>query len=322
MKTELYPPSRCTAKLPDNIDGNPKLIAEEKIDGSRYVLYLDCDPYERRTGNTLLSRKLSDIDSKHVDKTLQVPHITSIQYAGLEGTVLDGEIQAEDFTKTNSIMNSAPAIAHQKQEELGLVRYRVFDIMAFRGKDVRSLPLEKRRKLVLEVVKRMDNEHIVPIQWIETNLTEYFNKIVAKGGEGIVVKNINSAYGVGWAKYKKSYDVTCFISGFKEGTGKYKDGVGSIAISVWNDEGTVPTEVGFASGFDDKIRADMSANPKKYIGRPVDIFAQEISKDDRLRHPTFYRFRDDLSSHDCTMKKLKADISSAKKLRSRRAKDE
>ena len=325
MKTDLYAPSRCTAKLPDDFNKS-YYVAEEKIDGSRYVLYFACDPYDRRPDqNTLLSRRPSSVDGKLVDKSLNVPHITDRDY-GLDGTVIDGEIQADDFTMTNAIMNSSPFVAAKKQKESGLVKFRAFDIMAFRGKDIRHLSLAERRKILKNVVDRMDNPHVVMVEQITEGIEEFFTHIVSKGGEGIVLKDLRQAYGVGWAKMKKSYDVTCFISGFKDGNGKYEGGVGSIAISVFKhkydvivgDEESI--EVGFASGFDDAIRADMAKNPKKYIGRAVDVFAQEISKDNRLRHPTFHRFRDDVNQIECTMDKLKKDIASFAK--SRRRKEE
>ena len=126
MKSELFIPSRCTATLPEDLT-KENLIAEEKLDGSRYLLYIGCE----RENNALLSRRVSVVDQKHVDRTDNIPHITDFEYNGLEGTVIDGEIQAADFLSTNSIMNSAPKIAIQKQSEIGLVTYHVFDCLCF-----------------------------------------------------------------------------------------------------------------------------------------------------------------------------------------------
>lgn len=314
---QLYVPSRCIAKLPEDLS-KPYLIGEEKLDGSRYVMYLGHDPYDRNAGNTLLSRRVSTVDNKHVDRTKNVPHLSMPDYAGLEGTVLDGEIMAADFLSTNSIMNSSPSLAVQKQEEIGNCIYHVFDIMAFRGKDIRGMALEKRRKVLEEVVKRMENEWIRPIKQVQGDLTSYFNQIVGKGGEGIIVKDVRQGYGCGWAKFKKSFDVSCVISGWYPGNGKYAGQVGAILLSVYHDGKLV--EIGRASGFDDKLRAEMSKNFHKFEGRVVDIFAQEIqdskrSADNpvgRLRHPTFYRLRDDMNAEDCTSEKLWSDLKAAK----------
>ena len=324
MKAPILHPSRCTAALPEDLT-KEHLVAEEKLDGSRYLLYLACDPYERRDGNALLSRRVSVVDEKHVDRTDNVPHITGPDYAGLEGTVLDGEIQAADFLATNSIMNSAPALAIEKQRKIGQVTYHVFDVLRFRGVDVTSRPLTERRKILEAVCSRMSNPHVRTITQVRKNLEDYFREIVKGGGEGVIIKDERQAYGVGWAKMKKSYDVSCIITGFKPGQGKYSGGVGSVALSVITGDGIV-VEVGFASGFDDKVRAEMTKNPKKYIGKVVDVYAQEIQKSKRsadnpvgrLRHPTFYRFRDDLNTEDCTAEKLLKDIATQAKARRKR----
>lgn len=315
----LIPPSRCTSTIPDDLS-KPYLIAEEKLDGSRYVLYIGCDPYERRTGNTLLSRRVSTVDGKHVDRTENVPHITAIQYSGLEDTVLDGEIMASDFLGTNSVMNSSPALAVSKQGETGKLRYNVFDVLVFRGKNVRGYPLEQRRKILVEVISRMGNEFVTAIPQFQGDIHAYFNEIVARGGEGVIVKDLRQSYGNGWAKLKRSTDVSCVVSGYKDGNGKYAGMVGSLALSVYKDGKLV--EIGFASGFDDELRMKMSRNFHEYLGKVADIWAHEIQKSvtPRLRHPTFWRFRDDVNAKDCTLEKVVADLK--KKIRWDRDKHE
>jgi ATP-dependent DNA ligase len=317
MALILIHPSRCTSSLPDDLS-KPYLIAEEKLDGSRYVLYIGGDPYNRRHGNTLLSKRPSSSDGKLVDRTENVPHITGIQYDGLEDTILDGEIMASDFLGTNSVMNSSPALAVSKQGSTGKLRYNVFDVLVFRGKDVRGLALEQRRKILVEVIKRMGNEFVTAIPQFTGDIQAYFNEIVARGGEGVIVKDIRNGYGVGWCKMKKAYDISCIISGWKPGNGKYASSIGSIALSVLHDGKLV--EIGFASGFDDSLRNEMAKDFKKFEGRVVDVFAQEIQDSKRsggnpvgrLRHPTFHRLRDDMNSSDCTSEKLWTDFKATK----------
>src|SRR5436190_5923016 len=274
MKT-VIPPSRCTAKLPDDLD-KPYLVAEPKMDGSRYVMYIGFDPYGRRAGNTLLSRRVSVVDGKHVDRTDNLPHITSIGYGPLDGTIIDGEVQAADFLATNSIMNSSPALAVAKQLESGYCTYHAFDVLFFRGRDVRGLALEKRRLILEEVCKRMTNDHVKVIPQIRGDLMAEFNRIVKIGGEGVIIKDLRKGYGLGWAKLKRTVDVSCVISGFKPGNGKYSTSLGAIALSVYDNGKLI--EIGFASGFDDATRNAMAAKPNNFMGKVVDIFAQEIQK--------------------------------------------
>lgn len=315
---DLYIPSRCTASLPEDLE-NPNLIAEEKLDGSRYMLYLGCDPYKRQDNNALLSRRVSVQDEKHVDRTRNVPHITGLDYEELIGTVLDGEIMAKDFLKTNGIMNCGSEYeAVKRMKEYGYVSFYAFDVVSYRGQCVKGMPLAKRRKILEAVVERMDNEYVKTIPQVTENLQEYFQQIVDAGGEGIIVKDTRFGYGREWSKFKKSYDVSCVISGYKEGNGKYAGGIGSLALSVWHD-GKLH-EIGFASGMDDALRNTMSKNFDAFEGKVVDVYAQEIQDSKRsagsvvgrLRHPTFHRLRDDLNSEDCTFEKLKSDMKAAK----------
>lgn len=345
----LHHPARCTDDLPADLT-KPYLAAELKLDGSRYDMYLGAgtDPYGRQKApNTLLSRRPSKIDGKLVDKTANLPHITDKVYAGLDGTILDGEIflTGQDFTSTSSIMLSSPQLARQKQESGGWLDYYVFDVVMFRGIDVSGKPLYERRKILEEIVKRMGNPNVRLMphwracevvgsgfmtdfkavggddEWILKKFTE----VVEKGGEGLIIKDLRQGYGRGWAKMKKSYDVSCVVIGWKPGTGKYIGQIGSLTLGVYVDGKMV--EVGYASGFDDTLRKEMSANFKAFEGRVVDVFAHELSKDKadgggkRLRHATWHRFRDDVNANECTMEKLVEDMSKKTKAKFQRSKE-
>lgn len=312
---ELYPPSRCEASLPEDLT-LPYLVAEEKLDGSRYVLYIGRDPYGRQPEHTLLSRRESTIDGMLVDKTENVPHITNENYDTQKGTVLDGEMMGTNgFSDSSGTMNSSPQGALNAQQEHGWLTYRVFDIIAHKGVYVGGKPLEQRREILMDVLADMDNPHIRIIDQVsalDTDIEAYFYEIVKRGGEGLVVKDIRHGYGTYWAKMKKTYDVSCVISGFKPGNGKYKGQIGALAISVL-DNGKL-YEVGFASGMDDALRSQMSQDFPAYEGVVLDVFAQELTnpsathKHGRLRHPTFHRIRTDMNAVDCTIDKLRDDL--------------
>jgi ATP-dependent DNA ligase len=186
--------------------------------------------------------------------------------------------------------------------------------MAFKGKDLRGLPLSQRRKILIQVVTRMNNPFIKVIPQWTGDIGGRFQNVVARGGEGLIIKDTRMGYGVGWAKMKKSHDVSVVIVGAKPGNGKYEGQVGAIEIAAWSGSKLVP--IGFASGFDDKVRAEITHNLKAIVAAKtvVDIFAHELSKPSaespcgRLRHPTFYRFREDVDHSDCTMDKVMKDL--------------
>lgn len=318
----LHVPAKARTKLPDNLESG--FVAEEKLDGSRYLLYIGCDPYGRsrhhETFNTLLSRRESSKDGLFVDKSRNLPHITEHPFFGLTYTVLDGEVTlpGQDFYVLNGIMNSLPEASAAAQEKHGRVIFNVFDVLRIDGKDVTDKPFGERR-IVLECIMRDAQAHRAMrymnlLPQFEHPFEEHFRRIVENGGEGLIIKNLDSPYGKGWSKMKKSHDISCVVMGYKPGKGKYEGQIGALQLGVWY--GGVLTEVGFASGMDDDLRKAITDNPKAYLGKVVDIFAQQIQTNTqsvgRLRHPTFYRFRDDMGTASVTYDKLIEDFTLGK----------
>jgi len=299
MPSGLVQPPRCVDDVPSIIDHNH--IGELKLDGERFVLYIGHDPYERREGNTFLSRHKSKVDGRFGDRTDNIPHITGPHYKNLHMTKLDGEIYHTDLATTGSIMRSDPSVAIQKQNDIGKATYFVFDIPFHNGKDLRQLPLNERRKILFGVLEEMNNPYIKPIEFRASGIEKYFQEVAGKGGEGIVIKDLRCGYGQGWAKMKKSSDVSCVVTGFRQ-----EEHSISLAVSVFDDGKAV--EVGFVPGFDDI---------DKYLGRVMDIFAFELTKNGKLRSPSFNRFRDDVNPEECTLEKLKGDMKKIKNNRRR-----
>lgn len=313
----LYEPAKARAKLPKDLEAE-NLIAEEKFDGSRYLLYIGHDPYDEEWfGNTLLSRRKSVKKSRlgmYVDKTGNVPHITEHKFKGLEGTVLDGEvtIPGQPFYTLNGIMNSLPAEAIRKQMTAGKVVFHVFDILQFRRQDLTGMPLHDRQDLLGMFFGRMSSAMSKWIRHVTARsecFQEYFDFIVRAGGEGLIIKDLEAVYGKGWSKMKKAHDTTCVVMGYKRGTGKYVGMMGALQLGVYFEGELI--EVGFASGMDDALRQEISDNLDKYRGMVVDVYAQELTPGDpvgRLRHPTFRRFRDDVERETVTLAKLQEDF--------------
>ena len=62
-------------------------------------------------------------------------------------------------------------------------------------------------------------------------------------------------------------------------------------------------EVGECSGFDEETREMFSDDPNSWIGKVIEIKANEIFKDTgKLRHPRYLRVREDKSALECTYK--------------------
>lgn len=249
----------------------------------------------------------SRTDFPRIDKPRHAPHIVK-RYAGLDGTIIDGELLLPfnlHLGNITGIMNMLPENAHKAQAETPLI-YAAFDILFLRGVDVSKRPYTERRALLEQTVAEMGNPHVY--------VTPYatFDDIVGAGGEGVVLKNVGSSYGIGWVKMKKRSDVSCVITGFKPGEGKCANMAGAIYLSVYQGDKLV--EVGKAgTGMDDATRSWLWARREALLGTVADVFTMELTKDGRMRSCVFHRLREDVKPETCTMEKLRDDVRKARK---------
>ncbi|MFG3229640.1 DNA ligase [Kitasatospora sp. NPDC048194] len=133
-----------------------------------------------------------------------------------EGVVMDAELVAwrsgrfafEELLRTRQARAAAPDVA------LGLV---AFDLLALPGRDVRSLPLTDRRRLLLAALADVPP----PIQPVmattdRAEALEWMAQLADIGVEGLVCKAAGSPYsprraGRAWVKYRRSDTVDATV---------------------------------------------------------------------------------------------------------------
>jgi ATP-dependent DNA ligase len=293
-------------------------VAEEKFDGSRYIAHI------LKRGLRFFSRHISKKDGNRVEKSHNLPQITHRDYPGWEGTILDGEvtIPGKDFGDVVRIMGTKdPQEALDKQQQLGYAVYNAFDIIQYKGKDVKNHPLSKRRLLLEQAVAEMNNPYIKIVTQVMKDKEAHYTEVVSRGGEGLILKHINSPYVPGardadkWIKAKKhrTYDVIAmgyedpeeWSVNVKNETVKNRNfargWVANIVFGVYKD-GTL-TRIGSTSGMTEAVRKEVSDNKKKYIGTVIEVEGQMFFKEG-IRHVQFLRFRPDANPKECTFEKL------------------
>lgn len=305
---------------------NLEWIAEEKYDGSRYIAHftgkdpvgdsVDFEHFIRFT-----SRRTSVKDGLKVEKTENIPHLSKLNFESLAGTILDGEIISGEGTSSNkvtSIMGSLPEKAIEKQKEFGYVDYVIWDILYHKGKDIQNEPWSYRRSILKEVVKELNkkSKHFKIAQVMDLNKEKFCKTIIARGGEGIILKNIKSPYLQGernwryWCKVKRerTWDVVCTGFDFPEKWSVNVKGetvinrlfannwISAIKFGIYR-KGKLE-EFGQTSGMSDEERAKISQNQNQYIGQVLTVEGQEVQKD-KIRHPRFICWRDDKDPKDC-----------------------
>lgn len=276
--------------------GNNKWLCEEKLDGSRYILQFN------HTGEALLtSRKISVKNDLPVNKTENLRGYVVNDCPELAGTVLDGEIVGgSSFGNTVTLMGSSPERSLRLLKDGFAVKYCVYDILQFKGKNVKTENLQIRKKYLRKALSIYNNPLVSYVEALPNNENTY-RGIVSRGGEGVILKRVYSNYyegerNKGWLKVKKSDTYDGVILGFTEGQGKYATVIGSIVVGQLLD-GTM-TEVATISGMNDEDRLKFSENKKDFVGMCVEFKAQQKTEA-RYRHPVFIRLRPDKSPNQC-----------------------
>jgi ATP-dependent DNA ligase len=119
----------------------------------------------------------------------------------------------------------------------------------------------------------------------------YFREVTEEGGEGIVLKNLNSRYGeVGaWVRLVKHVTYDGVVVDVIEGRGKFAGTLGKLVVEI-DGPGGVRTKV---TNFCDDERAEIWGNRAALVGRWVELRAKCKTAAGSLREPCFLRFRED-----------------------------
>jgi ATP-dependent DNA ligase len=135
-----------------------------------------------------------------------------------------------------------------------------------------------------------------------------WTQVVDKGnGEGIMLKHKKAtAYGKNWTKVKKEDTVDCFILSATPGKGKYEGQIGTLELAVYSGDTIYPigkiSNVGTDS---DRLNMTNLAREGKLKNRVIEVKYNEVTKNLKLRHGRFIRWRDDKAPAACLVDQLK-----------------
>jgi ATP-dependent DNA ligase len=130
-------------------------------------------------------------------------------------SVFDGEIVAIDDSgrpKFNLLQNY--------RSESGRIRYFVFDLLCYKGRDTTQLPLTERRKLLASI--KFGSSKIQLVDYQETSAAEMLEAVKGLGLEGVIGKRKDSPYqsdrrsGL-WVKYRVNQGQEFVIGGYIPG---------------------------------------------------------------------------------------------------------
>ena len=117
-------------------------------------------------------------------------------------------------------------------------------------------------------------------------LREFFNAVIAKGGEGVILRDSQTAF-----KLKAQNDAECKIIDYTRGNGRLNGKIGAIICESLEDKNAGIKQgkiFRIGSGLDDKMRE----NPPK-IGTIISYKFSGITRNGMPKHTRFWRIREE-----------------------------
>lgn len=337
-------------------DNNKNWLWQQKLDGCRALL---C--YDPETGFDMYSRNLSVTDQLPINYGEKILW-PDIDYSMLtESFIIDCEIlpQKDEVDKSGeyvpiadtqlNLISSILALNEEDSKKIQItnpVKFDAFDIIYLNEGSQINKPLRERIQVLHNLVLKLSKAG-VPVEEPMTleqgqSKLDFYNRILAAGGEGVVVKDLNSTYETTgkrdgrWVKIKRSVSqamsleglgdtIDAFVVGFEEGTpGTSNEGlVSSLKFGVElldrNNEPIldhsgdpiihhIATVGGLTQELKEAISTkDMFGNvalKQEIYGKVASIDGQDLSSRNlRFAHAILVAWRFDRSADTCKMRK-------------------
>jgi DNA ligase-1 len=197
----------------------------------------------------------------------------------------DGEIlcPAEGFQRGVSLVRNSKTTAEEWRR---LLEFRVFDVVA--EGDYYS------RMVDPFLGARYWPDWLTAGTWLadierEEDIFLWLEKVTAKGGEGLILRDHNAPYTFGrkagsLLKVKKFIDTEAQVVGHQPGEGKHEGRLGALVCLLEGEDG-ITFKIG--TGFTDEVRANPPA-----IGSIITCRFFEYTNDGAPRFPVFVGVRD------------------------------
>ena len=251
-------------------------IIEPKYDGLRCIAMVD------KGAVTLLSRNGKEFTSSdHLkDSLLQL---------GRDG-VFDGELTSGNF-------NSSVSAVKRKDRQNDSTVFNIFDYL---DHDEWKNPVNPWRQRRYQLTGMFDKGSppglvLTPAYDLksEAEAFSYYSRFLDLGYEGGIVKNSKGLYRFkrhrDWMKLKETNDVDLRVDSLVEGEGKYRGMLGAVIV-FYNGK-----RVSVGSGFSDTERELFWSEPNLIMKKVIEIHYHQVTPDGSLRHPRFYKVREDKS---------------------------
>lgn len=330
-------------KAPKNYEDmlkNTSIIGTIKKDG--YWSQLVKDENEVHLYSRTVSKK-TGYYSDNIDKVPHIKDWAMNELPN--GTCIIGEVYYPNGTSKNvtSVLGALPEKAIERQKgEYGKIHFYMHDILAYNGEDyvMNNMTYDYRYSNLcehidiatplipeLEVARCYDNAYL--------DLNKVTIDKLAAGEEGMVFRVENGLYAPGkrqpkvMFKIKQAQNDIDFVitevlppeylyTGKESETWGYKDKegnlitkaayygwAGALRLGAYDNAGNLVSVGRVSSGLTDNLKADLAANPDKYIGTVVEVNCMSLDKGNKtMRHCYLSRLRADKPAQDCKLEEI------------------
>jgi len=243
-----------------------KIICEEKYDGVRIIAVVDGEEVK------FFTRQFNEI-SRHYLSEIADSCLYLIKKSGLKGSwFFDGELT--DTNRKSVSGKVTKMLKGSPSDQIGDdLLFNIFDLeetsVLQDGKGF--IPFEIRRDTLEGVFEENTSTSLVLAESFlakeKEDIYTYYKSIIAKGGEGVILKNPEHVYeckrSKNWIKLKEVNDCDLVITGWYPGEGKREGLIGGFICE--DQSGKIKVRVG--SGFSDEDLKEISKDPDSYISR-------------------------------------------------------
>jgi bifunctional non-homologous end joining protein LigD len=205
---ELKPIIPFEPVVTDAPPSGERWIAQVKWDGVRVLTYVE-------NGQVKLFNRKKNERTHHYPELAQVSDYCTASSVILDGEVIawrEGKPSFYEVMKRDGLrqMNKVPQAMKRVP-----ITYMVFDLLYLNGEWMTDCPLAERQAQLNQIIRPVDHVRLVPNF---TDVDGLYEAVRQQGLEGIVVKDLTSAYVIGgkdgrWRKQKVTHDLIAVVGG-------------------------------------------------------------------------------------------------------------
>ncbi|MCO7518123.1 MULTISPECIES: DNA ligase D [unclassified Pseudomonas] len=300
-------PERLQPQLATLVDSPPSgdWCYEVKFDGYRIMAQIAAGKVR------LFTRNGHDWSAKMPQQ------VAALQALGLDSAWLDGEMVVVDGNGVADFQALQNAFDTEHDEQ---ITYYLFDLPYLGGRDLRSLPVQDRRRALERLLEHNASERLKFSAAFEQPVDSLLDSACRLGLEGLIGKRLGSPYSgrrsSDWIKLKCKQRQEFVIVGFTEPKGS-RTGFGALLLALHDPDGgqlryAGKVGTGFSATTLDTLHARLApleisqpALPKPPTGaeargvhwlRPqllAEVAYAQMTREGIVRHSVFHGLRDD-----------------------------